>query len=60
MIYIKKKSTLMIIIKKNSWAPNHIRMIFERSCDTEDLSNGGLVINYILKSTKTENIYFKL
>ncbi len=44
----------------------HIRMISEGSCDTEDCSNDAentaLItgINYILKYIKTENIYFKL
>ncbi len=47
--------------------PNqHIRMISEGSCDTEDWSNeaenSALIteINYILKYIKTENRYFKL
>ncbi len=47
--------------------PNqHIRMISEGSCDTEDWSNeaenSALIteINYILKYIKTENSYFKL
>ncbi len=56
---IDKMNAMLIIIKKNSWANQHIRMISEGSCDTEDWSNdaenSALItgINYILK-------YFKL
>jgi len=49
-------STLIIVIINVSWAANqHIRMISEGSCDTEDWSNdaenSALItgINYILK-----------
>ncbi len=49
-----------------SWAANqHIRMISEESCDTEDWSNDAentaLItgINYILKYIQTESSYFK-
>ncbi len=43
----------------------HIRVISEESCDTEDCNdaeNSALItgINYILKYIKIENIYFKL
>ncbi len=44
----------------------HIRMISEGSCDTEDLindaENSALIteINFILKYIKIENCYFKL
>ncbi len=44
----------------------HIRMISEGSCDTEDWSNDAensdliTEINYILKYIKIENCYFKL
>ncbi len=59
--------TLIIIIKKNvSWAANqHIRMISEGSCDTEDWSNDvdnsalSTGINYILTYIHIENSYFK-
>ena len=70
-----------IILKKNivhkyfvqlytinvSWAADqHIRMISEGSCDTEDWSNdaenSALItgINYFIKYIQTENSYFKL
>ncbi len=49
---------LFLTITRNvCWAPNqHIRMISEGSCDTEDWSNGFTHIKYILKYIKTENI----
>ncbi len=57
----------LIIIRNIFWAANqHIRMISEGSCDTEDCSydaeNSALItgINYILKYIKIENSYFKL
>ncbi len=48
---------ILVIIRNVTWAPNqHIRMIHEWSCDTEDWSNGCWKfsfaitgINYILK-----------
>ncbi len=50
-----------------SWVPNqHIRMISEGSCDTEDWSNDAensaciTGINYILKYIQIEKCYFKL
>jgi len=51
-----------------SWAPNeHIRMLSEGSCDTEDYSNGcwkfNIAVigrNYILKYIQIENSSFKL
>ncbi len=59
---------IIIIILNVSWAANqHITMISEGSCDTEDWSNicwkfrfviTGL--NYILKYIKIENSYFRL
>ncbi len=55
------------IIKKKSWTANqHIRMISEASCDTEDWSNDAentaliTEINYILKYIQIENRYLKL
>ncbi len=57
----------LILIRNVSWAANqHIRMISEGSCDTEDWSNdaenSALIteINYILQYIQTENSYFKL
>ncbi len=57
----------LIIIRNVSWAANqHIRMISEGSCDTEDWSNdaenSALItgINYILQYINIENSYFKL
>ncbi len=59
-------STWIIIIHV-SWASNqHIRMISEESCDTEDWSNdaenSALIteINYILKYITIQNSYLKL
>ncbi len=58
-------STLIMI--SVSWASKqHIRMISEGSCDTEDWSNeaenSALItgMNYILKCIKIENSYCKL
>ncbi len=55
------------LIKSVSWAVNqHISMISEGSCDTEDWSNDAentaLItgINYTLKYIQIENTYFKL
>ncbi len=55
------------IDNKVSWAANqHIRMISEGSCDTEDWSNdaenSALItgINYIFKYTQIENSYLEL
>ncbi len=60
-------STMIIIIKNASWAANqHIGVISEGSCDTEDWSNDAensdliTEINYILQSFWIENSYFKL
>ncbi len=57
---------IIIIIINVSWAANqHIRMISEGSCDTEDWSNdaenSALIteINYILKYIQIESSYFK-
>ncbi len=57
----------LIIIRNVSWAANqHIIMISEGSCDTEDWSNdaenSALItgINYVLKYIQIENSYFKL
>ncbi len=57
---------IIIIIINVSWAANqHIRMISEGSCDTEDWSNDAentdliTEINYILKYIQIENSYFK-
>ncbi len=56
-----------LILITVSWAANqYIRMISERSCDTEDWSNdaeNSLCITgiiYILKYSKVENSYLKL
>ncbi len=57
-----------MVIRNVTWAPNqHIRMISEGSCDTEDWSNGCWKfsfaitgINYILKDVQVENSYFKI
>ncbi len=40
----------------------HIRMISEGICDTDDAENSALIteIHYILKYIKIENCYFKL
>ncbi len=58
---------LALIISNVSWAPNqHIRMISEGSCDTEDYSNdaenSALItgINYTFKYFKNRNSYFML
>ncbi len=56
----------MILIINVSWVLNqHIRLIYEGSCDAEYWSNGCwkfsfaiTEINYILKYIKTENSYF--
>ena len=59
-------STLIIIINVSWAADQHIRMISEGSCDTEDWSNdaenSALItgINYFIKYIQTENSYFKL
>ncbi len=57
----------LIIIRNVSWAANqHIRMISEESCETEDWSNDAentaliTEINYILQNAEIENSYFKL
>ncbi len=57
---------IIIIIKNVFWAANqHIRMISEGSCDTEDWSNDAentaliTEINYILTDIHIENSYFK-
>ncbi len=57
----------LIKIRNVSWAANqHIRMISEESCDTEDWSNddenSALIteINYILLYIQIENSYFKM
>ncbi len=56
-----------LIIRNVSWAANqHIRLISEGSCDTEDWSNdaenSALIteINYILTDIHIENSSFKL
>ncbi len=57
-----------IMIRKLSWAVNqHIRLISDGSCDTEDWSNYSensalkiTEINYILQYIYIENRYFKL
>ncbi len=58
---------LALIISNVSWAPNqHIRLISEGSCDTEDCSNdaenSALItgINYTSKYFKNRNSYFML
>ncbi len=57
----------LILMRDVSWAENqHIRIISEGSCDTEDwrnyAENSALItgINYILKYIQIENSYFKL
>ncbi len=57
----------LIIIRNVSWAANqHIRMISEGSCDTEDWSNDAENsaahhrINYVLQYIHIENSYLKL
>ncbi len=47
------------------WATNqHIRMISEGSCDTEDLSNGtensAFYLNYILKSITVFTVFYQI
>ncbi len=54
----------LIIIRNIYWAANqHIRIITEGSCDTEDGSNDNSAviteINYILQYIKKEKYYFK-
>ncbi len=52
----------LIIIKNVFWAANtHIKMISERSCDTEDWSNDAenAGINYMLTYIQITNSYFK-
>ncbi len=50
-----------IIINVSGAANQHIRMISEGSCDTEDWSNDALItaINTILKYIQIESSYFK-
>ncbi len=57
----------LVIIRNVCWAANqHIRMISEGSCDTEDWSNDAensasiTGINYILQYIHIENSYFTL
>ncbi len=49
------------MITNVSWAPDqHIRMIIEASCDTEDWSNDAENSALPPKYIKIENSYFKL
>ncbi len=64
---LKHRFFQLILMRDVSWAENqHIRIIFEGSCDTEDwrnyAENSALItgINYILKYIQIENSYFKL
>ncbi len=62
MVFTKNKSFQKLLGFQNQ----HIRMISEESCDTEDWSNdaenSALItgINYILKYIHIENRYLKL
>ncbi len=59
-------STLILIRNVSTAANQHISMISEGSCDTEDWSNDAensaltSGINYIWKYIKLENSYYKL
>ncbi len=62
-INTNKKIVSIVFLALN----HHIGMISERSCDTEDQSNGCRTfcfvitgINYILKQIKIKSSYFKL
>ncbi len=60
----QKFSILLIIRNVSKTANQHIRMISEGSCDTEDWSNAAensaliTEINYILLYIRIEDIYF--
>ncbi len=64
--FLKNTKQQLIVTRYDSYAVNqHIRMISEGSCDTEDCSNdadnSALItgINYILQYIQIENSHFK-